>query len=182
LTLYSMNLTLIGYRGTGKTTVAQLLAARLGWQWFDADVELERQAGKAIKQIFAEGGEAAFRDWEEQIVAELTAKSNVVIAMGGGAILRPRNRVAIKTGGKTAWLTAQASTLLARIDADATTAERRPNLTAAGGLAEIEQLLAVREPLYRDCADCIVATDGRSPESIAEEIVRALGPALGVTK
>jgi shikimate kinase len=177
-----MNLTLIGYRGTGKTTVARLLAARLGWQWFDADVELERQAGKTIKQIFAEGGEAAFRDWEERIVAELTAQSNVVIALGGGAILRPQNRAAIKAGGKTAWLTAQASTLLARIEADATTAERRPNLTAAGGLAEIEQLLAAREPLYRDCADCIVATDGRSPESIAEEIVRALGPALGVTK
>jgi shikimate kinase len=87
-----MNLALIGYRGTGKTTVARLLAARLGWQWFDADVELERQAGKTIKQIFAEGGEAAFRDWEEKIVAQLTAQSNLVIALGGGAILRPQSR------------------------------------------------------------------------------------------
>jgi shikimate kinase len=170
-----LNLALIGYRGTGKTTVAKLLAARLGWQWLDADVELERQAGKTIKQIFAEGGEQAFRDWEEKIVAELTAQSSLVLAFGGGAILRENNRRAIKTRCQTAWLTAKSETLLARINADATTAERRPNLTAAGGLAEIEQLLAAREPLYRDCADCIVATDDRSPESLAEEILQALG-------
>jgi len=177
-----MNLALIGYRGTGKTTVAKLLAQRLGWQAIDADVELERQAGRTIKQIFADGGEPAFRDWEEKIVAELTAKSQLVLALGGGAILREANRAAIKARCKTAWLTANPATLLARIHADATTAERRPNLTAAGGLAEIEQLLAAREPLYRDCADCIVATDDRSPESIADEILEALGSVMGVTK
>jgi shikimate kinase len=177
-----MNLALIGYRGTGKTTVAQLLAARLAWRCVDADVELERQAGQTIKQIFAAGGEQAFRDWEEKIVAELTAGSNLVLALGGGAVLKPQNRAAIKAGCKTAWLTAEPDTLLARIKADPTTSERRPNLTTVGGLAEIDLLIAAREPLYRDCADCIVATDGRSPESIAEEIVQALGPALGVTK
>lgn len=177
-----MNVALIGYRGTGKTTVAQALARMLGWAWLDADVELERRAGQTIKEIFAAGGEGAFRDLEQLVVAELTSRDHLVVAFGGGAILRPENRAAIKAGCRTAWLMATPAEILARTSADPTTAERRPNLTAAGGLAEIEQLLAVREPLYRECADCIVATDGRSPESIAEEILACLGPALGVTK
>lgn len=177
-----MNLALIGYRGTGKTTVAQALAKRLGWPWLDADVELERQARRTIKQIFADGGEPAFRDLEAKIVAELTAREHTIIALGGGAILRDENRAAIKRGCRTAWLTASPQQILQRITADSTTAERRPNLTAAGGLAEIEELLATRTPFYRDCADCVVATDDRSPESIADEILACLGTVLGVTK
>lgn len=176
------NLALIGYRGTGKTTIAQALADRLCWDWIDADVELEHRAGKTIKQIFAEEGEPAFRDLEQQIVGELANRSRTIIALGGGAILRQTNREAIKRGCRTAWLTASPQTLLARISADRTTADRRPNLTSAGGLREIEELLAVREPLYRECADCIVATDDRTVESIADEILARLAPALGVTK
>jgi shikimate kinase len=177
-----MNLALIGYRGTGKTTVARALAERLGWPWLDADVELERQTGETIKAIFARGGEAAFRDLEQAIVAQITARDNVVIAFGGGAILRAENRAAIKTRCRTAWLTATPQEILARTAADPSTTERRPNLTTGGGLEEIEQLLAVREPLYRECADCIVATDARTPNSIADEILACLGPLLGVTK
>ena len=177
-----MNLALIGYRGTGKTTVAEELARRLGWSWLDADVELERRAGRTIKQIFAEGGEAAFRDLEEQVIAELAARDQLVLALGGGAILRASNRAAIAERCRTAWLTANPSTIQARIQADASTTDRRPNLTAAGGLEEIEQLLATRTPLYRECADCIVSTDDRSPESIAREILASIGPMLGLTK
>lgn len=177
-----MNLALIGYRGTGKTTVAQALAQRLGWAWIDADVELERRAGRTIKQIFAEGGEQAFRDLEQRVVIDLTKEDRLVLALGGGAILRQQNRDALAARCLTAWLTAAPAEILARTTADPTTAERRPNLTTGGGLAEIEQLLAVREPLYRECADCTVATDGRSVESIADEILACLGPTLGVTK
>src|SRR5687768_9395365 len=131
-----MNLALIGYRGTGKTTVAQELARRLGWVWRDADVELERRAQKTIKQVIAEGGEQAFRDLEQQVVADLTAGEHRVLALGGGAILRPANREAIAARCKTAWLTAPAIEILARTTADPTTIERRPNLTTGGGLAE----------------------------------------------
>jgi shikimate kinase len=177
-----MNLALIGYRGTGKTTVGQHLAHALGWPWVDADVLLEQQAGKSIKEIFDAGGEALFRDLEAQVVAELTARDQTIIALGGGAVLREENRAAIHAGCVTAWLTATPETIAARMEADPTTAARRPNLTAAGGLAEIERLLAVRAPLYRGCADCIVATDGRAPETIAAEIVAVIGHRLGVTK
>ena len=80
-----MNLTLIGYRATGKTTLARLLAERLGWDWIDADVEIERVAGKTIARIFAEDGEPAFRDIEAGVIAELAGRPNLVIAAGGGA-------------------------------------------------------------------------------------------------
>jgi shikimate kinase len=161
---------LIGYRGTGKTTVARLLAERLGWQWFDADERIEACAGSTIKEIFARGGESAFRTWEESVVAELTSCRDAVLALGGGAVLRESNRDAIRRGW-VVWLSADAATILQRVAADPSTASRRPNLTTAGGLAEIQQLLAAREPLYRECADFAVATVGKSPEQVAGEIV-----------
>src|SRR5262245_13601530 len=129
-----MNLYLIGHRGSGKTTVAAALGEQLGWPWLDADAELERRAGQSIKQIFAEGGETAFRDLESAVLADLAARDRHIIALGGGAILREDNRQLIKSSGKVVWLQASPETLLARIHADPTTAERRPNLTGQGGL------------------------------------------------
>ena len=167
----SMHLFLIGYRGSGKSAVAPLVAARLGWSWCDADVELERRAGRTIKEIFAADGEGAFRDLEAATLADLAAGEKQVIALGGGVVLREANRQLLAARGKTAWLQASAETLLARIEADPTTGARRPNLTAAGGLEEICNLLAQRTPLYEACANLVVASEGRSPEEIAAEIV-----------
>jgi shikimate kinase len=172
VTIQSMNLFLIGYRGSGKTTIAKLVAAQLGWSWLDADVELERNAGRTIKEIFAADGEETFRDLEQATIERLAAGDQQVIALGGGAILRDANRQTIAARGKTVWLQATAETLLSRIDADPTTSARRPNLTASGGLEEIRQLLAQRTPLYEQSADHIVATEGRSPAEIAAEIVK----------
>ena len=169
-----MNLFLIGYRGSGKTTVAAALANELGWPWLDADAELESRAGQSIKQIFAEGGELAFRDLESTIVADLALRDRHVIALGGGAILREQNRLAIQASGKVVWLQASPETLLSRIHADPTTAERRPNLTGQGGLAEIRELLAAREPLYAACADLVIDAEGQSPEKISREIIASL--------
>ncbi len=166
-----MNLFLIGYRGSGKTTVARLVAEQLGWTWLDADVELERRAGRTIKEIFAADGEGAFRVLEQQTIADLATGNEQVLALGGGAILRDANRQTLAARGKTVWLQASAETLFARINGDPTTADRRPNLTATGGIEEVRRLLAERTPLYEQCADLTVTTEGRTAETIAEEIV-----------
>lgn len=164
---------LIGYRGTGKTTTAQLLAGELGWDWLDADQVLEARHGRTIKQIFAEEGEAGFRDKEAALLAELCQVQRHVIATGGGIVLRPENRERLKAAGRVVWLTADPATLWQRIAGDATTAERRPNLTV-GGLAEIEQLLQAREPLYREVAQLSVDTGQQTPAEVAEIIARWL--------
>lgn len=166
---------LIGYRGTGKTTVARELASRLGFEWVDADDVVEQQAGKTIARIFEDGGEGAFRDWEAGVVAALSRKRRVVVALGGGAVLREENRQAIRGAtGHVVWLTASVDTILERLTADAATASRRPDLTRIGGRAEIEELLAKRTPLYRECATLIVDTEGKGAAEVAEEIVARL--------
>ena len=168
-----MNIFLIGYRGSGKTTVARALAGRLGWNWLDADAELERRAGKSIREIFAESGEQAFRDLESAVVADLAGLDRHILALGGGAVMRPENRQALAGRGKVVWLRAAAETLAARIAADPTTAARRPNLTGQGGLDEIRQLLAEREPIYQAWADLAVDAAGESPENMAQQIAAA---------
>lgn len=168
---------LIGYRGSGKTTVGRILANRLRWAFVDADGVLEERHRRAIREIFATEGEAGFREMESAILAELCTRTNAVIATGGGVVLREANRQFLKLHGIVAWLTADPATLLARIKADPATAERRPPL-AGGGLAEIEHLLAVREPLYQVCADVVVPVGALSPEQAADAILAAcsLGP------
>jgi len=166
-----MILALIGYRATGKTTLAKLLAQRLDWEWIDADVEIERRAGKTIACIFAEDGEPAFRDLEVQVIADLCRSKNLVLAAGGGAPMRVENRQAMRQSGKVVWLTARPETILKRMSADATTAERRPSLTGQDPLEEIVQLLDQREPIYRQTAHLIVDTENRSPEELAAEIL-----------
>jgi shikimate kinase len=168
-----MNIFLIGYRGSGKTTVARALARTLGWEWLDADAELERRAGKTIQQIFAESGEGTFRDLESAVVADLAGLDEHVIALGGGAVMRDENRQALAGRGKVVWLKASPETLHERIAADPTTGARRPNLTQQGGLDEIRHLLAQREPIYEACADLVLDAGALAPENIAAQIAAA---------
>jgi shikimate kinase len=165
---------LIGYRGTGKTSVARELAGRLAYDWIDADDVVEELTGKTIAAIFAKEGEAGFREWEAQAVTTLSRKRAMVVALGGGAVLREANRKAIRAAGPVVWLTASADTILERLASDSTTASRRPNLTVAGGRAEIETLLAIRTPLYRQCATLVVDTEGKTSAEVAEEIAANL--------
>ena len=169
------SIALIGYRGTGKTTIAQQLALQVGYDWIDADVEVELRAGKSIAEIFAESGEEVFRDLESAVVHDLCQKESTILALGGGAVLREENRQSLLSCQAVVWLKASVETILSRISGDPTTADRRPNLTNQGGRTEIEELLAVREPIYRACATLEVDTDNKSPAAIAEEIVTALG-------
>jgi len=162
---------LIGYRGSGKTTVGKILAERLGWPFLDADVILEVRAGKSIRAIFADEGEPTFRDLETKIVVEHCAGSQVVLATGGGVVMREENRQALKNGF-VVWLTASPAALWERIQADSSTAERRPPL-AGGGIQEIERLLSVREPVYQSCADLTIPVESLSPEEAANAILAA---------
>jgi len=166
-----MIITLIGCHATGKTTLAEILARRLDWQSIDADVEIERLAGKAIAQIFAEDGEPAFRDLEARVIADLCRRDTLVLAAGGGAPLREENRRVMRESGKVVWLMARPNTIFERMSRDATTAQRRPNLTKCGALQEIVQLLAVREPIYRETADFTIDTENRTPHELATEIL-----------
>ena len=166
-----MNLVLIGYRGTGKSTIAQRLALALAWDWIDADVELELRAGASIATIFAEQGEPAFRDLESQVLADLATRHHTVIAAGGGVVLRPANREVLRRLGQIVWLRADADTIAQRLAADDTTHQRRPNLTAGGGRAEIEQLLAAREPLYAATAHVTVDTTNLPSDALVAAIL-----------
>ena len=163
------NLYLVGYRGTGKTTVGRLLADALGRPFVDLDERIETDAGRSIAAIFADEGEAGFRDRE---TAALQAAVGVdsIIATGGGIVLREGNRRLLKSTGFVVWLQALAEILWERIRADTLTAARRPNLTS-GGLGEIVELLAVRERFYREVADAVVDAGGASPEAVADAIL-----------
>jgi shikimate kinase len=161
---------LIGPRGSGKSTVARLLARELGWNWLDADEELEKRYGQSIRCIFATECEAGFRDKESVVLAELCRLSRHVIATGGGVVLRPGNRERMRASGRVVWLTAGVETLWTRLQGDAATAEQRPALTV-GGREEIEEVLRSREPLYRQCADFVIDTAASSPAEAAVEIL-----------
>jgi shikimate kinase len=169
-----MNLVLIGYRGTGKSEVARLLAARLGWPAFDADAWIEELAGKSVAEIFAEQGEAAFRDMESQAILRLAQRDRCVLALGGGAVMRPENRDAIGRQGQVVWLVASPATILLRIESDPATAQRRPNLTAQGGITEIIATLEARDPIYRQCAQLEVDTEDKTPQQVADAILEQL--------
>lgn len=160
---------LIGYRGTGKSTVGGCLAERLGCERADSDQWAEQRGYRTIAEIFAEEGEQAFRDLEQQVVSELAAGPPRVVALGGGALLREANRAAI-SGSHVVWLTAAPATIAERLAADELSGAHRPSLTGAGLLEEIEKVLEHRTPIYQQCATLVVDTQDRTPQQVAEEI------------
>jgi len=173
-----MIITLVGYRGTGKSTIAAALAGRLGWDAIDADTEIERRAGCSIREIFSAGGETAFRTAERQALADLLTGDRRVVAAGGGAVLDADIRSQMKTAGPVVWLRASVETILERLAADASTRDRRPSLTDQDPRTEIELLVARREPLYREVATACVDTDHRTPADIVAEIWSRLPAAV----
>jgi shikimate kinase len=163
-----MNLVLIGYRGTGKTSVGKLLAERLGRQLVSTDAEVVRRATLSIPEIVKQFGWDRFRDLESDVCLELSGKDRLIIDTGGGIILRPRNVEALKTKGVLFWLTAAVRTITERIGGDT----QRPSLTGAKSFTdEVEEVLRDREPLYKAAADHVIQTDGRSLAQVAEAIL-----------
>ena len=162
---------LIGYRGTGKTTVARKLAEHLGVPAFDSDPAIERRAGKSIADIFAQDGEQVFRDWEESVIAEILAdKSPLVLATGGGAILRAGTRERLRQSGRVIWLTASPETILRRISSDTASGTMRPSLTSLPMYEEIVSVLEQRKTLYAETAHETIDADCRTIDNIVEAI------------
>jgi len=171
-----MGIVLIGYRGSGKTTVGRRLAERL-WQPFaDVDDLIVARAGKTIREIFAESGEAGFRDLEALALADALGRADHVIALGGGALVREENRVLLKSGShKVVYLRCEPDELHRRTQADPASAASRPGLTPlAGTVEEIRQLLATREPVYRLLCTAELDVTGLSPDEAVVRIVRLL--------
>lgn len=163
-------LALVGFRGTGKSTVGRLVSEGLGRPFVDADRELESRLGRSIASIFAESGEAAFRDEEERLLRELTQRPGLVLATGGGVILRETNRDALRRFGFVAWLKADPATLAARLGNDPA---GRPALTPLGLLDEVAAVLESRIPFYREVAVVEIETAGSTPSEVAREVVAA---------
>ncbi len=162
---------LCGYRGSGKTSVGRELGRLIGRPVIDLDDRVEATAGKSIREIFAESGEAGFRDLESAELESIASNQPAgVVSLGGGAILRDRNRRVILSSGICVWLQADVDTVLHRLESDASTRDRRPSLTGLPNREEIESLLIAREPLYREIAVITIDTRGRSIEGLAAEI------------
>ena len=158
--------------------MGQILSRQLRTFCIDLDERIEQAAGKTIREIFADGGEASFRDWETQClrtVAEQPPPASPsrcpVVSLGGGAILREQNRQLIAHSGVCVWLTARPETIARRIGGDATTAQRRPALTDLSPTEEIAAVLRQRETLYRQAADFAIDTEDKSPQQIAQEVL-----------
>jgi shikimate kinase len=174
-----MNIALIGYRGSGKTSVGKCLAQRLSLSFVDTDTLIVQRAGRSIREIFEREGETGFRARESQIIREVAAWDRQVIALGGGAVLNPANIEALKAGGRATvvWLQAAPEILHQRIAADGASSATRPNLTAAGGLEEVRKLLALREPLYQAAADRTCDCTHVTVEDAADHVISLLGRA-----
>lgn len=175
-----MNLVLLGYRGSGKSTVGHLLADRLGMTFVDTDQRIVQHfADMTIRDIWQTHGEPAFRAAEVQIVREALNADHQIIALGGGAVMQPGVRQSIETvtaEGRCLriYLRAKAQTLHDRIHADPATAANRPGLTTSGGgggdLNEVQSVLAEREPTYLALADLIVDVDDLNAVQAADRI------------
>jgi len=169
------NVYLIGSRCTGKTAVGTALAELLGRSFIDADVYLESKHGRTIQEIFAEGGEELFRQYETDSLGELCAMDGVVVAAGGGAVLRDENVRMMKDSGRCVLLKASAATVYERMTADEKTESQRPALTDKSDMmSEIVHLAAIREPFYNRAKDFEVSTERLGVAEAAREIAEWL--------
>jgi shikimate kinase len=164
-----VNLVLIGYRGTGKSSIGNLLGQRLDRAVVSLDQRLVARAGRPIPEFVAEHGWPAFRDLEQEICAEYARQDGLVLDCGGGVVEREANVRALRENGRIVWLQADVSTIVERIRHGT----ERPSLTGAKSFVdEVVEVLARRSPLYREAADLEVVTDGLGVAEIADGIAK----------
>ncbi len=164
---FPVNIVLIGYRGTGKSTIAKKLGERLSMRVINMDNEIVNRAGRTIPEIVEQYGWERFRDIESQVAADLQDEDGLIIDAGGGLILRPQNIERLKKNGILFWLVADESTIVNRIRQD----DQRPSLTGSKDfIEEVSEILAERTPKYRAAADHIIDTESKGADEAADAI------------
>jgi shikimate kinase len=164
------NIILAGFMGTGKSSVGQALARRLGWSFADADEIIEARAGRKISKIFEEEGETGFRAIEAQVARDLADVEHYAIATGGGMVLSEANRRSLEAAGALVLLEASEATIWARVKDE----RHRPLLEVDDPQGRIHDLLTRRRPIY-GLIEKKVTTDSKSVEAIVEEVLRLVG-------
>ena len=165
------NLFLVGMMAAGKTTLGRRLASLLGREFLDTDLEIERRTGADVSWIFDVEGEQGFRDREHKVLDELTRRSGVVLATGGGAVLRKANRDNLRARGTVVYIKASIDRIVERARRDRT----RPLLQSGDLRERVTTLVREREHLYRETAHMVCCASGRSSKVLAAEILAALG-------
>ncbi len=162
-----MNVVLIGYRGSGKSTVAEALSRKTGMEVISTDAMITKKEAADIPQIVRRHGWEYFRDMESEVIREVSVLKNVIVDAGGGVVAREQNMKLLRDTGAVFWLTASVETITRRIEAS----DERPSLTGDRSfLQEISGVLKERTPLYEKAAHHTVKTDCRTPDEIAGEI------------
>jgi shikimate kinase len=169
-----MNIVLIGYRGTGKTSVGMALSERLGKGFCDTDVYIEKKAKRPISDMVEREGWAFFRAKEREAIREVSQFKDCVIAAGGGAVLDAENVENLKKNGFVVLLEATTQTILERMRLDEKTEQQRPSLTGRDLYEEIEEVLELRRPIYQKAMDFSVDTTSKRIDQVLDEIVRKL--------
>lgn len=166
-----MNLFLIGYRCTGKTTVGKSIAAAIDWSFVDADDLVVKESHKNIAAIIDTFGWSAFRRMERTVMGCVCARDRQVVATGGGVVLDADNVIEMKKSGTIVWLRATAGDIRERMLQDETRQTFRPALTRKGSMAEIRDLLQTRHPYYQNASDFSILTDDLSIEEITWQVI-----------
>lgn len=166
----SHNIYLIGLMGAGKTTIGRALAKKLNRPFFDSDIEVETRTGASVTTIFEIEGEASFRRREADAIKDIASRSGVVLATGGGAVLHPDTRSLLKNTSTVIYLSATVPQLLQRTRKDT----KRPLLQTADPQKRLEELMASRDPIYREVADLIIETGSQNMVALVQHIMRQL--------
>lgn len=164
------NIILIGFMGSGKSTIGKILAQKLELQWMDMDIEIEKKANKTIKEIFNQDGEDYFRSLETEQLRSLKDKENNVLSTGGGVVLKEENRKILKEIGTVVFLHADSNQIIQNLKGS----DNRPLLQGNNPEEKIIRLLDQRESTYLNAADIIIQTTGKSIDNIVEEIISLL--------
>ncbi len=166
---YCTSIYLIGPMGAGKSTIGRLLAKTLGISFADSDKEIERKTGVSIPMIFEYEGESGFRKREAEMIEELTGLDDIVLATGGGSVLLPENRSRLRDRGFVVYLHCPVDKQLERTHKDS----NRPLLKTDNPRQRLTDLFAIREPIYRGLADCVVDAGQASSRSVVRQILKA---------